>query len=90
MQARGLLAELDAFGLDDAPLEPAAADLFTARWAVLTHKLSRAAKTASLHNFNASYYLALSAAHDVGAMRELLQAAAAAIHSQVNPRIYIA
>jgi len=39
---------------------------------VLKHKLSRAAKTASLHNFNASYYLALSAAHDVRAPQRVL------------------
>jgi hypothetical protein len=66
-QVQKLLTAFDSFGLDDAPLDGPSSALLNARVAVLRHKLSRAAKTASLHNFNASYYLALSAAHDVRA-----------------------
>jgi hypothetical protein len=64
------------FGHGETPLGVVAAAALNARFNVLKYKLTRAVRTAAIHNFNASLYFALSAAHEVGAIAELLHGAA--------------
>ena len=48
------------------------------------YKLGRAARNAAIHNFDASVYFALSATHDVGAISQLLHAAAADMQTSLR------
>jgi len=79
-----LLRTFADFGRGEAPLTTQAATQFTARWHVLQHKLARATRTAAVHNFNVSMYFALSAAHEVGALADILHASAQEMHSTIQ------
>jgi hypothetical protein len=82
--ARSLLRAFANYGRGDAPLDRAAAKALDARWNALQYKLGRAARNAAIHNFDASVYFALSATHDVGAISQLLHAAAADLRTSLR------
>lgn len=67
-----LLQTFAAFNQGEAPLNKEQGIEMQGRWNVLHFKLHRAARTAAIHNFNASIYWALSAHHEVRAMHEIL------------------